>query len=159
MLERSRARGLLDLLAERDLESSRDLPVAIDQKRRKIDLDYDAAQAALASAVSSPDKEQRRHRSSRPSTNSDGTARPLPWKSGKAPPATPTFFIRFRFLEALLPIPRIPSVIFGNRFVNLVVVFDPEAMSGWHETFFMPTAAVAIGSVLETSFPSPEIQW
>ncbi len=56
VLERSRARGLLDLLAERDLESSRDLPVAIDQKRRKIDLDYDAAQAALASAVSSPDK-------------------------------------------------------------------------------------------------------
>jgi CHAT domain-containing protein len=47
ILERSRARALLAMLAERDLLLSADVPGDVEQARRSIDTEYDRTQAAL----------------------------------------------------------------------------------------------------------------
>jgi CHAT domain-containing protein len=49
VLERSRARSLLTLLAERDLAFAADLPSELAAKRREADREYDGVQSALAS--------------------------------------------------------------------------------------------------------------
>jgi CHAT domain-containing protein/Tfp pilus assembly protein PilF len=59
VLERYRARGLLTLLAERDLVFAADVPPALDRERRMANLDYDRALAALAGA-NGADVEKRR---------------------------------------------------------------------------------------------------
>jgi CHAT domain-containing protein/Tfp pilus assembly protein PilF len=48
-LERGRARSFLDLLAERDLLWTADLPPELARKRKQVNAEYDSAQAALAS--------------------------------------------------------------------------------------------------------------
>jgi CHAT domain-containing protein/Tfp pilus assembly protein PilF len=50
VLERYRARGLLSLLAERDLVFSADIPEELDRARRLANADYDRARAQLAEA-------------------------------------------------------------------------------------------------------------
>jgi CHAT domain-containing protein len=59
-LERSRARTLLRMLAERDLTFAADLPADIAQARKQLDMQYDRAQAALErlSAVRDADQMQ-----------------------------------------------------------------------------------------------------
>lgn len=47
VLERYRARSLLAMLAERDLNWRQDLPAPLQQERRQLDRDYDAAQSTL----------------------------------------------------------------------------------------------------------------
>lgn len=47
-LERSRARSLLDMLAERDLVFSADLPARLLEQQRRLDRDYEATQEAIA---------------------------------------------------------------------------------------------------------------
>lgn len=48
VLERGRARSFLDLLAERDLRSTADLPAELARERKQVDAEYDRTQAALA---------------------------------------------------------------------------------------------------------------
>jgi CHAT domain-containing protein/Tfp pilus assembly protein PilF len=50
VLERYRARGLLALLAERDLVFSTDLPAELDRERRAVNAEYDQVLAGLADA-------------------------------------------------------------------------------------------------------------
>src|SRR5262249_10572987 len=47
VLERSRARLLLEMLAERDLVFAAEIPPELDRERRRIDRDYDALQTQL----------------------------------------------------------------------------------------------------------------
>jgi CHAT domain-containing protein/tetratricopeptide (TPR) repeat protein len=48
VLERLRARSFLSLLAEKDLAFSKDLPAELDRERRRANVEYDRALAALA---------------------------------------------------------------------------------------------------------------
>lgn len=48
LLERSRARSLLSMLAERDLVFSADVPAEVEQEGRRLDAEYDRAQGKLA---------------------------------------------------------------------------------------------------------------
>lgn len=57
VLERSRAQGMLTLLAERDLIFSADLPDELDRERRRVAADYDQTQAKLAGLSSESDAE------------------------------------------------------------------------------------------------------
>jgi CHAT domain-containing protein/Tfp pilus assembly protein PilF len=54
-LERFRARGLLDMLAERDLDFARDAPPELLREQKQTDLDYDKIQRKLAE--SRPDRD------------------------------------------------------------------------------------------------------
>lgn len=47
VLERSRARNLLDLIAERDLVFDRDIPAELEHERKTADADYESVQAEL----------------------------------------------------------------------------------------------------------------
>ncbi|MEM7586069.1 MAG: tetratricopeptide repeat protein [Acidobacteriota bacterium] len=58
VLERSRARALLDLLAERDLIFDLDLPAELERRRRRVDVRYDRAQQRLAKLSPGDDAEQ-----------------------------------------------------------------------------------------------------
>jgi len=53
LLERSRARGLLALLAERDLVLATDIPEELERERKIADADYDRAQARLGEQAAS----------------------------------------------------------------------------------------------------------
>jgi CHAT domain-containing protein/tetratricopeptide (TPR) repeat protein len=54
VLERYRARGFLDLLAERDLTFASDLPAGLERERRLANAEYDRALARLAEAQEGP---------------------------------------------------------------------------------------------------------
>ncbi len=57
VLERSRARGLLSLLGERDLVFAADIPPDLDERRRILAQEYDRAQSALAGLAPEKDSE------------------------------------------------------------------------------------------------------
>lgn len=56
VLERSRARSLLALIAERDLLLDDDLPPALERKRRAVDAEYERTLDALADARTRPEQ-------------------------------------------------------------------------------------------------------
>jgi len=58
LLERSRARGLLELLADRDLVFSADVPEELDRRRRMTAVEYDRVREALQAAYSSGSEQE-----------------------------------------------------------------------------------------------------
>jgi CHAT domain-containing protein/Tfp pilus assembly protein PilF len=58
ILERSRARSLLSMLAERDLVFSGDIPAELERERKLTDADYDRAQASIAKLNPQKDREK-----------------------------------------------------------------------------------------------------
>jgi CHAT domain-containing protein/Tfp pilus assembly protein PilF len=57
-LERSRARSLLSMLAERDLVFSSDIPAELERQRKLTDADYDGAQGSIAKLNPQKDREE-----------------------------------------------------------------------------------------------------
>jgi CHAT domain-containing protein len=57
-VERSRARGLLEMLAERDLFFSNDLSADLERERRQVDAEYDQIQAGIGRLNPGKDAEQ-----------------------------------------------------------------------------------------------------
>jgi CHAT domain-containing protein/Tfp pilus assembly protein PilF len=58
VLERSRARSLLAMLAERDLALSADVPAELLRERKSADADYDATQSAIGKLSTAKDAEE-----------------------------------------------------------------------------------------------------